>query len=61
MRWADWTVDSDPVPQQDNYLDCGVFMCSFIEAFVDGGDRVRMTVARTDSGDSIASVPSEPL
>jgi hypothetical protein len=43
--WEKWRVDLTSVPQQDNDLDCGVFMCSFVEAFLDGEDRVRLTGA----------------
>ena len=46
--WDMWTVDGTPVPQQSNFVDCGVFLCSFIDAFLDGGGRVRCV--RVDCG-----------
>ena len=32
------------VPSQSNHIDCGVFLCAFVEATVDGGGRVRLAV-----------------
>lgn len=30
----DWKVETAPTPQQDNYYDCGIYLCRFLKSLI---------------------------